>query len=54
MADPDNMLELTNKAIRKWLHSVGVRKLFIEPGSLWEDGYIESFIRKLRDELLKG
>lgn len=28
--------------------------MFIEPGSLWENGYIESFNGKLRDELLDG
>ena len=31
-----------------------VRTLFIEPGSPWEDGYIESFNGNLRDELLNG
>jgi transposase InsO family protein len=31
----------------------GVRTLFIEPGSPWENGYIESFNGKQRDELLK-
>ena len=31
---------------------MGVRTLFIEPGSPWENGYIESFNGKLRDELL--
>ncbi len=29
-----------------------MRNLFIEPGSPWENGYIESFNGKLRDELL--
>ena len=48
----DNGPEFTGKAIRKWLESVGVQTLFIEPGSPWENGYIESFIGKLRDELL--
>ena len=33
---------------------VGVKTLFIEPGSPWENGYVESFNGKLRDELLKG
>jgi hypothetical protein len=28
--------------------------LFIEPGSPWENGYVESFIGKLRDELING
>ena len=33
---------------------IGVGTLFIEPGSPWENGYVESFIGKLRDELLNG
>ena len=37
---------------RDLLESVGVRILFIEPGSPWENGYVESFNEKLRDELL--
>ena len=35
-------------------HRVGVKTLYIEPGSPWENGYIESFNGKLRDELLNG
>jgi putative transposase len=38
--------------VRKWLARLGVKTLFIEPGSPWENGYIESFNGKLRDELL--
>ena len=38
--------------VRNWLDRVGVRTLFIEPGSPWENGFIESFNGKLRDELL--
>jgi len=48
----DNGPEFTAKAIRKWLNSLGVKTLFIEPGSPWENGYIESFNGKLRDEML--
>ena len=48
----DNGPEFTAKAIRKWLTRLGVKTLFIEPGSPWENGYIESFNGKLRDELL--
>ena len=33
---------------------MGVKTLFIEPGSPWENGYVESFNGKLRDELLNG
>jgi putative transposase len=48
----DNGPEFTAKAVRKWLNRLGVKALFIEPGSPWENGYIESFNGKLRDELL--
>ena len=40
--------------VRDWLRRVEVKTLFIEPGSPWENGYIESFNGKLRDELLNG
>ncbi len=48
----DNGPEFTAGAVRDWLGRVGVRTLFIEPGSPWENGYVESFNGKLRDELL--
>jgi len=48
----DNGPEFTARAIRKWLTRLGVKTLFIEPASPWENGYIESFNGKLRDELL--
>ena len=48
----DNGPEFTAKAVRKWLSRLGVKTLFIERGSPWENGYIESFNGKLRDELL--
>jgi putative transposase len=48
----DNGPEFTARAVRKWLERLGVKTLFIEPGSPWENGYIESFNGKLRDELL--
>ena len=44
--------EFTAKAVRGWLSRLGVKTLFIEPGSPWENGYIESFNGKLRDELI--
>ena len=50
----DNGSEFTATAVREWLEGVGVKTLFIEPGSPWENGYIESFNGKLRDELLNG
>ena len=49
----DNGPEFTAKAVREWLAKLGVQTLFIEPGSPWENGYIESFNGKLRDELLE-
>ena len=48
----DNGAEFTSKAVREWLAKVGVRTLFIAPGSPWENGYCESFNGKLRDELM--
>jgi putative transposase len=48
----DNGPEFTARAIRQWLKDLGVKTLYIEPGSPWENGYIESFNGKLRDELL--
>ena len=48
----DNGPEFTAKEVRKWLARLGVKTLYIEPGSPWENGYIESFNGKLRDELL--
>ena len=48
----DNGPEFTARALRKWLNRLGVKTLFIEPGSPWENGYIESFNGKMRDELL--
>jgi transposase InsO family protein len=48
----DNGPEFTAKIVRAWLQRVDVQTLFIEPGSPWENGYVESFNGKLRDELL--
>ena len=50
----DNGGEFTAHKVTRWLEQVGVQTLFIEPGSPWENGYIESFNGKLRDELLNG
>jgi putative transposase len=48
----DNGPEFTARAVRRWLGRLGVKTLFIERGSPWENGYIESFNGKMRDELL--
>lgn len=50
----DNGPEFVADILREWLHRLNVGTLFIEPGSPWENGYIESFNGKLRDELLNG
>jgi putative transposase len=50
----DNGPEFPAKVVRDWLGRVGVEALFIETGSPWENGYIESFNGKLSDELLDG
>jgi putative transposase len=48
----DNGPEFTAQLVREWLQRIGVKTLFIEPGSPWENGYVESFNGKLRDECL--
>ena len=48
----DNGPEFTAAAVRDWLGRLGVGTLLIEPGSPWDNGYVESFNGKLRDELL--
>ena len=48
----DNGPEFTAERVRQWLPKMGVQTLFIEKGSPWENGYIESFNGKMRDELL--
>ena len=50
----DNGAEFTAKNVRSWLSRLQIKPLFIEPGSPWENGYIESFNGKMREELLNG
>ncbi len=50
----DNGPEFIALTLRKWLHGLGTKPLYIEPGSPWENGYCESFNGKLRDECLNG
>ena len=50
----DNGPEFVARTVRSWLARLGVQTLLIESGSPWENGYIESFNGKLRDELLNG
>ena len=48
----DNGPEFVSRVVKKWLENLDVETLYIAPGSPWENGYIESFNGRLRDELL--
>ena len=50
----DNGPEFVAKAVRAWIAAVGAKAAYIEPGSPWENGFVESFKARLRDELLDG
>jgi transposase InsO family protein len=50
----DNGPEFVAKAVREWITAVGAKTAYIAPGSPWENGFIESFNARLRDELLEG
>ena len=50
----DNGPEFVAEALRNWISAVGAKTAYIEPGSPWENGYVESFNARLRDELLNG
>ncbi|WP_238193910.1 IS3 family transposase, partial [Methylobacterium frigidaeris] len=50
----DNGPEFIAKSVQAWIGSIGSRTVYIEPGSPWENGYVESFNARLRDELLNG
>ena len=46
--------EFVAKAVQEWIAAVGAKTAYIAPGSPWENGFIESFNARLRDELLDG
>lgn len=48
----DNGPEFVARVVTRWLYQAGVKTLFIAKGSPWENGYVESFNSRLRDELL--
>jgi len=50
----DNGPEFVAEAVQKWIGAVGASTAYITPGSPWENGYVESFNARLRDELLNG
>ena len=48
----DNGPEFVATAVKTWITTLGARPAYIEPGSPWENGYVESFNGKFRDELV--
>lgn len=50
----DNGPEFIAQAVKDWIAAVGARTAYIAPGSPWENGFVESFNARLRDELLNG
>ena len=50
----DNGPEFVAKAVQEWIGAVGAKTAYITPGSPWENGFVESFNARLRDELLNG
>ena len=50
----DNGPEFVARRLREWLNNLGIITTYIEPGSPWENGYIESFNSRMRDEFLNG
>jgi len=50
----DNGPEFVARKVQRWLDRASVGTLYINKASPWENGYVESFNGKLRDELLNG
>ena len=50
----DNGPEFIAKAVQTWISAVGARTAYIAPGSPWENGYVERFNARYRNELLNG
>ena len=50
----DNGPEFVAKAVQEWIRAMGAKTAYIMPGSPWENGFIEYFNARLRDELLDG
>lgn len=50
----DNGPEFIAQAVQEWIAALGAKTAYIAPGSPWENGYVESFNARLRDELLNG
>ena len=50
----DNGPEFIAETVQEWIAALGAKTAYIAPGSPWENGYVESFNARLRDELLNG
>jgi putative transposase len=50
----DNGPEMISKAVKAWCKEGGTRTLYIDPGAPWQNGIVESFNGRLRDELLSS
>ena len=48
----DNGPEFIAGEVQQWLRDMGIGTIYIEPGSPWQNGYVESFHNRLRDECL--
>jgi len=48
----DNGSEFVAKRLQKWIDKQGVKPIYIKPGHPWENGFIESFNGKFREECL--
>lgn len=49
----DNGSEFIAKKVKRWLDTLGIETMYIEPGAPWQNGYAESFNSRLRDEFLE-
>jgi transposase InsO family protein len=50
----DNSSEFIAKSVLAWFAGVEAQTAYIAPGSPWENGYVESFYARLRDEFVNG
>ncbi len=48
----DNGSEFIAKEVQHWLREMGIKAIYIDPGSPWQNGHVESFHNRLRDECL--
>ena len=48
----DNGPEFIAGVIQRWLKENGIKTIYIEPGSPWQNGFVESFHGRFRDECL--